>query len=434
MSRNNLLSPFFFIYNERVLSFIQKEYIYFENLGKNVQKFFLSCMLSGLADPILYAFLAAFLYRQNHSYLPIALYYTGFYIGLPIAFFVNGLLLKKLSAQLLYWIGTTIEGLVIISIVWSGIEAMLALQMWGILFGVGAGFYWANRNFLTLRVVHAEKRMYYGSLESGISTFITILSPLLTGGIVVLLSQLIPNGITVSYKVLSLVAFVILFFSGLIVQSMESVSQTITSMIVRKKSSVWKTMRYYSFTSGIFSGIILFLPTLLVFTFLGKEGTLGYIQSLFAAISALVVLLFASRISNKHAFAFLAVSIAFLTAGSVFFGIFFSAIGAIVYLLLEAIGMPFSWAPYNTVSFNTIDAEQPLFEYHHFTYVFDQELYLNIGRLLGIGIFLFCIYIFGSTFALRFSPAILAVLQITQLFFVKKLIKSHSLQTGNVGI
>ncbi|MDE2025422.1 MAG: hypothetical protein KGJ07_02935 [Patescibacteria group bacterium] len=406
---------------------LQKEYGYFQNLGTNVQKFFLSCMLSGFADPVLYAFLTAFLYRTSHNFIAIAIYYSGFYIGLPIAFFLNGHCMRYFSSQLLYWAGTIIEGLIIICIIWGNAHGTTALFIWGVLFGIGAGFYWANRNFLTLRVIHAEKRMYYGSLESGIGTFITILAPFLSGSAIVLFIRLLPNGLVLSYRLLSLMAFVILFFTGLLIQTMEPVSQTMTSVMVRKRSKRWTLLRLFIINSGILSGILIFFPTLMIFTFLGKEGTLGYVQSLFAAVSALVVLFFASRISNRHALFFLAVSIFSLTFGSILFGIFFSALGVIAYLLFDAVGVPFSWAPYNTISFNTIDAEQSLFDYHHFAYIFDQELFLNIGRLVGMGIFLFCVFVFGSSFALRFSPFILSVLQMGQLFFVNKLIKTHSL-------
>lgn len=361
-----------------MLTYFKKEYSYFHNLGKNIQKFFISCMLSGFADPVLYAFLTAFLYRQNHSFIPIALYYSGYYIGLPVAFFLNGLLLRYFSSQLLYWAGAIMEGCIIVGIVWWDIHGTFQLFAWGILFGIGAGFFWANRNFLTLRIIHAEKRMYYGSLESGIGTLITILAPLLSGGAIVLFSNVFPSGIALSYRLLSLVAFVILFFTGFIIQTMEPVSQRMTSVLVKKSSSQWNILRLFIINSGILSGILVFFPTLMVFTFLGKEGTLGYVQSIFAAISALVVLLFASRITNKQALLFLTISILSLSLGSIFFGILFSAIGVVIYLLFDAIGFPFSWAPYNTISFNAIDAEQSLFDYHHFSYVFDQEFFLNI--------------------------------------------------------
>ncbi len=418
-----------------MFAFLQKEYQYFGNLGENIQKFFLSCMLSGFADPILYTFLTAFLYRESHnSFLPVASYYSGFYVGLPIAFFINGLLLRKIKSQRLYWVGTTIEGIIIIAITWLHIQGIFPLFLWGILFGIGSGFFWANRNFLTLRVVEADKRMYYGSLESGIGTGINILAPLMSAGIIVLLSKVFPFGLSLSYQLLSIIAFVILFVTGLVIQSMKSVSQDVSSTYVKNHSSNWSMMRLYIVSSGIFSGIITFLPTFMVFNFLGKEGTLGSVQSFFSLVSALVVLLFASKISNKHALLFLSVSIFFLTLGSLFFGIFFSAIGVIAYLLGDAIGMPFFWAPYNTISFNAIDSEQPLFGYHHFAYVFDQELFLNCGRLLGISIFLLSIFAYGTTFALRFSPFILSVLQISQLFFAQSLVKQKLLQPWNIGV
>ena len=406
-----------------MLAYVKKEHAYFQKLGTNVQKFFLSCMLSGFADPVLYAFLTAFLFRETNNIIYVSFYYVGFYIGLPFAFFCNGMLLRYFLPQILYWIGTLIEGFIVIAITLIHVKNVSSLLLWGFGFGIGAGFFWANRNFLTLRVVNAEKRMYYGSLESGVGTFINILAPLLSGGIIVLLTKFIPSGLAISYQILAWIALVILFLTGLFVQTMEPLPHVMKVPLIIKNSQRWNLLRLFIVNSGVLSGILIFFPTLMVFTFLGKEGTLGYIQSLVSAISAFVVLAFASKITNKHALFFLGISILFLTFGSAIFGILFSSLGVLVYLLSDAVGIPFSWAPYNTISFNAIDSEQAEFGHPHFAYIFDQELFLNIGRLLGIGVFLWIAHQFGTMQSLRYSPFILAILQIGQLFFAKLLIK-----------
>jgi hypothetical protein len=266
--------------------------------------------------------------------------------------------------------------------------------------------------------------MYYGSLESGVGTFINIIAPLLSGTTIVIIAKFIPNGLNLSYQILSFLAFIILFATGFIIQTMEPLKQEHKLPIVTKHSRKWNMLRIFIINSGILSGILIFFPTLIVFSFLGKEGTLGYIQSIVSALSAVVVLGFASRVTNKHALFFLGISIVFITLGSAFFGLFFSSIGVIVYLLSDAISMPFLWAPYNTISLNTIDSEYAEFGHPHFAYIFDQELFLNIGRLVGIGVFIYIATQFGTIPALRYSPFILAVLQLGQLFFARFLVKN----------
>jgi len=411
-------------------NFLKKEYLYFQHLGKNAQALFVSCMLSGFSDPVLYLFLTALLYRQSQSVVPIAVYYCGFYTGLPLGFFINGKLLHKYTAQQLYWIGCLLEGFIILAIAWFSIQGLFPLWLFGVVFGLGAGLYWANRNFLTLQVVDAEKRMYYGNLESGIGTLINIVSPALIGGFFVLFHYFFASFSLFAYKIVAFFAFIILVITGFLLQKMEPVSHTISAHFVTKSSPTWQQLRLFMVTSGFFSGIIIFLPTLIIFTFLGKEGTLGIVQAVVSTLSAFVILFLAKRARTVHAYLFLAISITVSVLSTVLFGIFFSAVGALLFFLFNAFASPFSWAPYNTISFNTIDLEQKLFTFHHYNYILDQEIFLNIGRILGVGVFLGFVFFFHPLTALRITPFILATLQVVQLFFAKNLIKEYT-KTGD---
>lgn len=161
---------------------IHHELSYFHQLSQAGKTLIISYALSGITDPVLYAFFNTFLWRETNDMRILAWYNFAFYAGLPLGFYLNGKLLKYISSTRLYLVGCVAEAVVVSALIFLSQTNYLALLIFGITFGMSAGLFWANRNFLTLRAVKSENRIYFSSLEANASTITGIIIPVAWDG------------------------------------------------------------------------------------------------------------------------------------------------------------------------------------------------------------------------------------------------------------
>ena len=110
--------------------------------------------------------------------------------------------------------------------------------------------------------------------------------------------------------------------------------------------------------------------------------------------------------------------------GAVFLIYSFSAIGVFIFIVALALANSIQWVAVQSLNYDLIDNENRDQE-NQYAYVFDQEIYLNGGRILGVVMFILLIQIFSNSTALKITPIILALSQIFLLWFAKKLEKPN---------
>jgi YQGE family putative transporter len=93
--------------------FIVKEWQFFKKLSHEAQMLTLSFGMYSLADPILWTFVNAFLWRETNNIILVALYNLFLFAGLPIGFLINGLILKRFKATEFLMFASIVQGLVI---------------------------------------------------------------------------------------------------------------------------------------------------------------------------------------------------------------------------------------------------------------------------------------------------------------------------------
>lgn len=228
-----------------------------------------------------------------------------------------------------------------------------------------------------------------------------------------------------AYEWLSFFALVVLFLVGFIIRNVSVEHDPITHVILPKASHFWQKVRLFTVIDGFIGGINLFVPTLMVLTFIGMEQAVGTVQSGAAILSAVVISYVAKRADRKHRLYILAINTILTLIAGIYFGVLFSALGTIIFFALTAVGNPFSWVGAASISQDSIDTEEATSAYSHYAYIFDTELFLNIGRIMGIGIFFLLIFLFTQTTALRISPLLFAVFQLPFLFMAYVLDKTN---------
>ncbi len=149
----------------------------------------------------------------------------------------------------------------------------------------------------------------------------------------------------------------------------------------------------------------------------GQEEALGIVQSASAILTSILIFALAKYLHVRHRMTLitLAILIAIIGAGSL--SIFYSALAVIFFIACQAVIEPFNW-----IAMNSHDPEK------HYAYVCDQEMYLNIGRVVSILFFIALVHFSSQMLALRFTPLILVIIQIPLFFLAKSIEKHHKIE------
>jgi MFS transporter, YQGE family, putative transporter len=160
---------------------IKIELGHFMVLSEDMRRLLLSYYFYLAAYPLFKVFTNTYLWRQGENLVLIVVYNLFYFLGLPLGFYLNGLLLKRISSSRLYALGSIIEGLVAIGVVFFSSLSVYSLLVYGLVSGIGAGIFWGNKNYITQKITKGANRLYYNALESVGDMIINILIPILTG-------------------------------------------------------------------------------------------------------------------------------------------------------------------------------------------------------------------------------------------------------------
>lgn len=390
--------------------FIAKERNHFQKLSTEAQKLLTSIALFYVIGPIFSIFINAFIWRQSQEFLLVSFYNILVYLGIPFGFYLNGILLRKVSPKRMYFLGLLVSGLTIVFLIYMPTLTYLSVGLFGFIHGIAGGVYWANRNLLTLKTTTSDNRIYFSGLESILSTYSKIFIPLVTGWFIVLGSSTNLYTEVTGYKIMATLMMVIIAVTGFFIMTMHIPPMHYKTLLLHKVSSSWQKFRMLQVILGFLQAVSVLLPTLMVLSLVGKEDALGTVQAAASILTAFVVYKLAKSLKVKHRLTLLQISFAVGLIGAVAFSISYSGLGVLIFYASQAIAAPFLWIATSSLNYDLIDEDKN--EKTHYAYISDQEIFLNGGRIAAILVFIALIYVYSNDVALRFTPLIFAFSQI----------------------
>lgn len=392
-------------------TFFKKEWRDFQELSQLGQRLLLTFFFFTVAYPMISTFTNTYLWRQSHDLRFMVIYNIAFCLAIPFGFFVNGLMLKKIEPPKLFLAGCLLLGLVPLALIFTKTDQIVTIFLLGLLFGFATGLFWANRNFLTLKLTQSKDRIYFSSLETVLMTVSSIIIPILIGWFLVFGESVRWYGVHQAYEMMALLALGLLLVVGILPRRIRIESSHLQRVHLRHARLLWKTLRQLEFTHGIEHGLSGVLPILLVLTFVGTEGSLGTLQSLSAIISAIITYILGKRADAKHRIKILAAWIIGLIIAASVFSFAFSVLGVIAYFTIISLTDAFRWLSLTPFMFDLIDMEQRATGEHHYSFIFDREIYLAIGRVGALIIFYY-FSLWQFTLTLRYALLVVAFVQI----------------------
>lgn len=407
---------------QRLIRFIYTEQQYFiEELKGNLEKVFYSNLFHIISNPLFGIFINAFIWRTTGSLLNVVLYSAGDFLCLPIAFFLNGFLLGKVNIRTAYWIGTLVASLTTALVVFLGVTSPYAFLAYGCLVGLGNGFYWANRNYLELQESNPNQRKYFYSLLSIADRLANIVVPLFAGWFIIFGQNSNFYSPVHAYWILFGTA-IVLMLGGALTIARGSFESPVPLFISRLKIKPFlNKRRILSLAQGLTDGLG-FVPTILILLFLGKEGVLGTIAAIISVVTIVIIYLYGRIANGIDPRRVLLISTIGFSLCALYLALSPGPISSIVYILLTAIFLNFMNLAVSPLLLSLTDIEMgdnP--STHRYSFIFDNELFLNIGRLISFAFILICIFSGQITHALFYISLFAGIVQIILIRIFLKL-------------
>ena len=392
-----------------------KELQFFRSQERNMRILLLTNMIYAFVLPVVEIFAGAYVMRNTNDPAMVAYYQLAMYVGVVTTSLVNGLLLKWFPIKFLYAAGIFVSGLSLGGMMLLGRLGFLELGLAGFFLGASSGFFWTNRYLLALYNTNDANRNYYFGLESFFFSVANITVPLVVGAFIGYMNGVQWMGITFDaarcYKVVMCVVMLIALLAVAVLWQGRFVMPKDTRFFHVRFHVLWRKMLTMAALKGMVQGFLVTAPAILVMRFVGDEGTLGTIQGVSGALTAVLVYVLGRAARPQDRLWIFLGSVVVFFVGTLCNGILFSAMGVIMFVLCKVIFQPLYDLAYYPVMMRTIDVVAKLEKRNGYTYIMTHEVGLFFGRFLGLSLFIALAYGVSEDFALKYALVIVAALQ-----------------------
>ncbi|MDP4085216.1 MAG: MFS transporter [Bacillota bacterium] len=350
-------------------------------------------------------FVNIYLWKQSGKFSDLALYNLSIVVLQPLTFILAGRWAKKLDRVIVLRVGVIFLALFYLMVLFTGTHASKYLLLLGSLLGIGYGFYWLAYNVLTFEITEPETRDFFNGFLGILSSAGGMIGPIGAGYIISRLEKF--TGYTIVFG-LSLALFALAVFLSFSLKKRPAHGKYCFRRILseRKNNKNWKLITNAHIFQGLREGMFAFVISVYVYLSSGSElalGGYGLVNSGISFVAYYAASRFIKRNMRKKAIfvggilLYLAI---FLIVGDVSF------IKLIIYAATIAIAYPILLVPYISTTYDVIGSGWQAAEMR-VEYIVVRELYLNLGRIISILIFLGAILFFNEQ---KCIPILLLVL------------------------
>ena len=181
-------------------------------------------------------------------------------------------------------------------------------------------------------------------------------------------------------------------------------------------------MQLLAILKGMGQGYIVTAPAMLVMTLVGKEGSLGTLQTVGAFLSAILLYVLGRTTKPRHRIYIFAAGLSLFVFGAIPNALLYNRLGVLVFMLCLVLGRPLQDIAYFTIQMLVIDTVSALEKRNKYAYILNQEIVFYVGRFTGCGLFLFLAFHVSNTFALRYALLIIGSVQLLSILVARQLL------------
>lgn len=412
------------------------EFQFFQSHPLGMRTLLITNLIYALVMPIIELFVGAYIMRNSEDISLVVIFQLAVYTGIPLTFMINGFLLNHFPISRLYSLGMLLSGVSMFAMMSLDNLDTLGVFIAGLIMGLSYGFFWANRDFLALNTTKDENRNYYYGIETFFYTMTGIGVPLAAGAFIAATES---NGwfggnVNVAYHGLTIGVFALSVFASILVHRGQFQNPKKAPFLFLKFDRLWNKMLGLASLKGVAQGYIVTAPTMLVMSLVGKEGALGLIQSIGALLSAILLYVLGRVTGPKHRLLIYGIGCSLFVLGALFNAGLYSSEGVILFMVCLLFARPLLDIAYFPIQLKVIDVVAEKEGRNEFAYIFNHELGLYLGRLLGCGLFIVLARYVSEYAALRYALLVIASVHFLGYFAMKGIVrdlgKKSSLETS----
>ncbi len=404
---------------------ILTEFRFFMSMPRDMRLVLITNMIYAFVLPIIDIFVGAYIMRSSNNPSMVAVYQLCVYTGIPFTFLINGFLLNRIKISRLYSFGMLLSGVSMIFMMTLSNISMVGVSISGFIMGASFGFFWANRDFLTLDTTNDTNRNYYYGVETFFYTITYIIVPVVVGWFLIRSTTQgwFGGNIQGAYKIVTGIVLLLTILASIVIHQHRFKNPKQKKFLYLHFDRLWKKMLMLASLKGMVQGYLVTAPAILIMTLVGNEATLGTIQSISGILTAFILYFLGRTTKPKHRIYIFAAGMTVFLIGALTNQILFSAIGVIVFVLCKVLFMPLHDIAYFPIQMQVIDILSVKENRSKYAYIFNHEFGLYVGRFFGLVLFIGLAFYVSKDFALRYSLVIVALIQMLSIPLAKNIMK-----------
>lgn len=403
------------------------ELAFFKSQPREIRVLLVTNLLFAMVLPLIEIFAGAYIMRNTGSPSWVIVYQLCMYVGVVLSAMVNGLLLRYFKSSQLYTFGILISAVSLMVMMFIRSVTMPMICTTGFLIGLSTGFFWTNRYLLTLYATDDQNRNYFFGFESFFFSLWNIVIPIVVGAFLATVDGKEMLGILFSvntgYRLITVVALLICICACLVLSRGSFRSPGSKNFFYLKFHPLWNKLLGLAGLKGMVQGFLVTAPAILIMKFIGGEGSLGLIQGIGGALTAILVYVLGRVARPEDRMKIFGFGLVLFFAGTLASGILYSAAGVIAFILCKVMFQPLHDLAYMPTMMKTIDAVSKIEGRDEYAYIMSHEAGLFFGRAFGMVLFILMAHFLSEETALRFALPIVGGLQLLSLPLAQNIIK-----------
>ncbi|WP_219838355.1 MFS transporter [Paenibacillus sp. R14(2021)] len=363
-------------------------------------------------------FLNLYLWRLTQNLHVNGVYNIIVFFFTPVAFALGGWIAKRKDRMVTYRLGIVTIALFYLLVVIAQEKVAEWYYLFAVFNGMAAGLYWTGYLVLMYDVSTELNRVRFLAINMVVFNSAGLVGPALAGFIIGINDGL--SGYIITFMVafvMFVVASVISFRIPTVVSHHKAYYLKLMGLVMRR-NALWVKGLAAFFILGLFQGIMLFLPNILLFQTVGREDLVGYLGVFFSSLTVITGYIISRRAKKEPVRKFVLYSSSGIVLGAVFMLYDVTTWTVLVFMIAFSICNPLAVNTLTSYYYGLIGT-LPLKGQLKVESVVMREVFLNAGRVLSIIVLLF----FSQDLSSIWLPVVLisaAVLQFVLFWLIRE--------------
>lgn len=358
-------------------------------------------------------FLNLYLWRLTEDLVINGIFNIIVYGMTPFAFAIGGWIAKKKDRMVTYRLGIALITIFFLVVIFAQERVVTYYPLFAAFNGLALGLYWTGYLVLMYDVTESRNRSRYLGINMIVFNSAGLAGPALSGFLISLFEGL--RGYLITFGAASCL-FGLASFISLKIPRIVSHHRTYYlkfSGLMMKKSRLWLLSLCGFLVLGLFQGMMLFLPNILMFQTVGREDQVGYLSVFFALLTICTGFFISRRKQQTNIRRDLFVASLLIVTGAAVLLIDIRLWTVILFMSVYSLMAPLIINTLTSYYYRIMDG-LPLRGLFRIESVVVREFFLNTGRVLSI----LMQVIFVSNLDSPALPVVLILMALTQLGIV----------------